>query len=197
MWCLFKNHPPQNLPFDLRFFRVFWHIDFIYDSQVCAAHVAPRALPKGCDFGKEILQVWLGGYAQQGSLQALESKNDEGKRMLSMDVGNAVIKSVFLVSGLHIVFIPTVRGQYNWIPIVNNCTPTRQPSLRALEYTMKVDGILALPKGSFLKPSLRETCIISRWIFRRICLYTVYCHGSSIECPEPCIQWANTIVTLL
>jgi len=59
-----------------------------YDSQVCAAHVAPRALPKGCDFGKEILQVWLGGYAQQGSLQALESKNDERKRMLSMDVGN-------------------------------------------------------------------------------------------------------------
>eukprot|EP00435_Cladocopium_sp_Y103_P000488 s4524_g1.t1 len=33
-------------------------------TTVCASHVAPRSLPKGCDFGKQILQVWLGGYAQ-------------------------------------------------------------------------------------------------------------------------------------
>ena len=38
--------------------------------EVCASHVAPRSLPKNCDFGKQILQVWLGGYAQQGTLQA-------------------------------------------------------------------------------------------------------------------------------
>lgn len=38
--------------------------------EVCATHVAPRSLPKGCEFGKQILQQWLGSYAQQGFLQA-------------------------------------------------------------------------------------------------------------------------------
>lgn len=41
-------------------------------TTVCASHVAPRSLPKGCDFGKQILQVWLGAYAQQGTLQAVD-----------------------------------------------------------------------------------------------------------------------------
>ena len=37
-----------------------------------ASHIAPRALPKGCSFGKEVLQLWIASYAQLGRIEALD-----------------------------------------------------------------------------------------------------------------------------
>ena len=37
-----------------------------------ASYAAPRSLPKGCDFGKQAMQLWIASYAQTGAIQALD-----------------------------------------------------------------------------------------------------------------------------
>ncbi|CAK9107742.1 Protein xylosyltransferase [Durusdinium trenchii] len=39
---------------------------------VIASYAAPRSLPKGCDFGKQAMQLWIASYAQTGAIQALD-----------------------------------------------------------------------------------------------------------------------------
>eukprot|EP00913_Durusdinium_trenchii_P013809 g12966.t1 len=41
-------------------------------TTVIASYAAPRSLPKGCDFGKQAMQLWIASYAQTGAIQALD-----------------------------------------------------------------------------------------------------------------------------
>ncbi|CAJ1407041.1 unnamed protein product [Effrenium voratum] len=41
-------------------------------TTVCASHLAPRALPKDCDFGKQLLQAWISSYVQHGAVPGFD-----------------------------------------------------------------------------------------------------------------------------